>query len=76
MKLSKDDFGALFEIACRGQLASAFYHTQTTPNQEQWDMLTGKREITMRDMGEISFSTTLECSLNLSAIPRDETTKD
>jgi hypothetical protein len=76
MKLSRDDFGELFEIACRGQLASAFYHTQVTPTLDQWQMLRGHREITMRDMGEISFATTLECSLNLSAIPRDEKTKD
>lgn len=74
MKLSKEDFCKLFEIGCRGQLASAFYHTQTAPTPEQWDMLNGKREISMRDMGEISFATALEFSLNMSAIPADDET--
>jgi hypothetical protein len=69
MKLTKEEFCDLFEIACQGQLASAFYRTQTEPNQEQWDMLTGRREINIRAIAEVSFATCLQFNLNMSAIP-------
>ena len=72
MNLDRQSFAELFEIACRGTLASAFYHTQTEPDEIQWEMLKGDREITMRDMGEISFATCVEFNMNLSAIPADE----
>ena len=68
MKLSREDFVQLFEISCLGSLASAFYHTQTEPTTEQWQMIRGEREITMRDMGGISFSTCLEFNVNMTPV--------
>jgi len=73
MTLEKDEAVELFEIRCRGALATAFDHAETQPTKEQWQMLRGTREITLRDMGEIGFSTVSCFSLSFHQRRREET---
>ena len=63
--MNKDTLAELFEIHCQGALAAAFQHAGITPIKKQWDMLRGEREITVRDIGEISFATGLNFSMTL-----------
>jgi hypothetical protein len=70
--MSKDDAVELFELRCRGALAAAFSHANIQPTEEQWQMLRGDKEITMRDMGEISFMTCLNFQLSFVERARDE----
>ena len=64
MKLSQEQAAELFTIRIRGAMAAAFEHANIIPTYEQWAMLTGTREITMRDLGEISFITRVHFSLS------------
>lgn len=64
MSLTKKEAVELFEIRCRGALAAAFDHAEKSPTSEQWQMLRGTREITLRDMGEISFATVTAFNLS------------
>lgn len=63
--MDKDTAVELFEIRCLGALATAFQHAEKTPDANQWAMLRGEKEVTMRDMGEISFSTCMNFSLSM-----------
>lgn len=54
MTLSITQKTQLFELRVRGMLARMFHLTDTTPTDDQLDMLLGKEEITMRDIGEIA----------------------
>lgn len=51
---SVDVNASLFVLTVRGTLAKMFMLRQTDPSHEQWQMLNGGREITMRDLGEIA----------------------
>lgn len=63
--MDKDTAVELFEIRCLGALAAAFQHAEKTPDENQWAMLRGEREVTMRDMGEISFATCMNFALSV-----------
>ena len=64
IQMTKDDAVELFEIRMRGALAAAFSHAGLAPTDAQWKMLRGQVEITMRDTGEIAFSTVTDFSLS------------
>ena len=57
--------GELFEITVRGALAGAFAQTGVEPDEDQWEMLRGEREITMRDLGNIAHDLDLDLHLDL-----------
>lgn len=63
--MDRDTAAELFEIRCRGILAAAFQYADKSPDDRQWEMLRGEREITMRDMGEISFKTCMFFDLSM-----------
>ena len=53
--MTRDDTIDLFALSVRGELARAFMRSGMTPSPEEWHMLSGVREITMRDIGAIAF---------------------
>lgn len=67
--LTKDEAVVLFEVRTRGVLAAAFSCANISPG-DYWQCINGKREITMRDIGEISHLTGCEIHMQLS--PRME----
>lgn len=52
---SKETAAELFELRVRGLLALAFSRRGVEPNGDQWDMLRDEKEITLRDVGEITY---------------------
>ena len=65
---SQDMAVELFEIRIRGMLARMFSARQTDPSPEQWEMLRGNREITLRDIGEIAFHLDFSVDLSLQSL--------
>lgn len=47
----------LFQISWRGVLATAFANTYVTPSEQQWEMLNGDREVTLRDIAKVGHDT-------------------
>jgi hypothetical protein len=63
MLYNDTDRADLFEISVRGSLAYAFYLSHKHPTKQQWEMLQGKRDITLRDIGEVSYATGISMDL-------------
>lgn len=74
--LSKEEYTELFEIKVRGVCAAAFLAQDIAPTLEHMSMLRGKREITMRDIGEIGYSTGCNFKLDLYRRETTETEDD
>lgn len=53
--MNKDDHADLFSLSVRGELARMFLHRAVEPTPEEWQMLSGTREITVRDIGNMAF---------------------
>lgn len=51
---TKDVAAELFEIRVRGALAMMLDLRKLEPTSEEWEMIRGQRDVTMRDIGEIS----------------------
>ncbi len=64
--MTRDDHIDLFILSIRGELARAFLHSGVTPNPEEWHMLSGVREITMRDIGAIAFKCGFTASITFT----------
>ena len=56
----------LFEIMTRGTMASAFAYSNANPEPRHWDMMQGRQEMTMRDIGEVGALTGFNMNLQLS----------
>ena len=52
--MNKDTYSKLFELSVIGLLANAFYSRKITPSAEQWEILHGQREMSLRELAEIA----------------------
>ena len=62
----------LFELRVVGALAAAFHISGIVPTDEQWEILRGTRECTLRDMAEVGFDTGFQFDIGLSAVNTPE----
>lgn len=74
-EITREEYGELFELRVRGSLADAFVYGGMSPS-EYWPLLNGEKEITMRDIGEISAVTGFNMNLQLSRRPVQEKTDE
>jgi hypothetical protein len=72
--LNAEQASELFEIRCRGAMAEAFHSSGVEPTSEQWKILRGERELTLRDIAEIGFATDVKFAFSFHDI-EDEKTK-
>ncbi len=63
--LSRDERAELFEVQVRGTVATAFNESGVVPTQQEWDIIRGLAEPTMRDVGEIAGRTGFNVYLQL-----------
>lgn len=63
--LTKDDRAELFEIQVRGAMATAFNQSSQVPTQEDWDLIRGLTEPTMRHIAEIGSRTGFNMHMQL-----------
>ena len=54
MRLCKETAVELFDIQVRALIASIHANIRKEPDEKAWQMIRGEREITARDLGEIS----------------------
>lgn len=66
-QLDRAQYVFLFSLHVRGQLAQAFLHRGIKPTLEETDMLSGIKEITMRDLASMAFR--LDCRPIFDLIP-------
>ena len=69
-KITSEENSELFELQVRGGLADAFAYSGMSPDA-YWPLLRGEREITLRDIGEVSAVTGFNMTLQLSRRPDD-----
>jgi hypothetical protein len=74
MGLSKETTVELFDLQVRGLIATVFASAGIEPNEQAWAMLRGEKEVTMRDLGEISALG--DFRLEFRAVPREERVPD
>lgn len=68
--LTKDERTELFLLQVRGNMATAFQHSGVTPTNDDWCILRGVDEPTMRQIGEIGYRTGFNMHLQLVDIPK------
>jgi hypothetical protein len=54
MSLSKETTVELFELQVRGLIATIHITARVEPDDRSWQMIRGEREVTMRDLGELT----------------------
>lgn len=68
MTLTREERTELFLIQTRGTIATAFQHSSTVPTAEEWSVIRGEADPTMRQMGEIAWRTGFNLTLQLHDI--------
>ena len=72
--LTKDDRTELFLLEVRGTVATAFQYSGEVPTVDDWCILRGVDDPTMRQIGEIAGRTGFNISLALSQVSAREAT--
>ena len=77
MALTKEETAELFLLQVRGGLAMAFSHSGVLPTNDDWCILRGVDDPTLRDIGEIAGRTGYRVSIALNEdAPRPEASHD
>lgn len=73
-KMPMHEYANLFDLAIRGALAQAFMKRKYPLTKNYWDLLDGKTDITMRDVGEILYELDFEMEFRLIMIDKNDKT--
>ena len=68
--LTRDDRTELFTVQVRGAIATAFAHSGVAPEIEDWAVIRGDTDPTMRQIGDIGYRTGFNMYVQL--IDRDK----
>jgi hypothetical protein len=74
--LTREDRTRLFLLQVRGTMATAFVYSDTEPTTDEWMILDGMKEPTLRQMGEIAYRTGYNVNLQLHDLPAREVRHD
>ena len=68
----KENLCNLLFISVRGEIAKAFINRDMNPTPEEWMLLNGNKELTLRDLGELAYKLDYNPVWSFDPIPEEQ----